>query len=69
MTELLIKLFVKDGGDKARLRSSYGKLGGAVGIAVNVILCAAKFTVGALTGSISITADAVNNLSDAGSLT
>ncbi len=69
MTELLIKLFVKDGKNikDPTVRSAYGKLSGAVGIAVNLILCAAKFLVGLLTGSITVTADAVNNLSDAGS--
>lgn len=69
MTELLIKLFVKDGKNikDPKVRSTYGKLSGAVGIAVNLILSAAKFLVGLLTGSITVTADAVNNLSDAGS--
>ena len=69
MTELLIKLFVKDGKNikDPKVRSAYGKLSGAVGIAVNLILCVAKFLVGLLTGSITVTADAVNNLSDAGS--
>ncbi len=69
MTELLIKLFVKDGKNikDPKVRSAYGKLSGAVGIAVNLILSVAKFLVGLLTGSITVTADAVNNLSDAGS--
>ncbi len=69
MTELLIKLFVGDGKSvkDPKVRSVYGKLSGAVGIAVNLILSAAKFLVGLLTGSITVTADAVNNLSDAGS--
>lgn len=69
MTELLIKLFVGDGKcvKDPKVRSAYGKLSGAVGIAVNLILSAAKFLVGLLTGSITVTADAVNNLSDAGS--
>lgn len=42
-------------------------LAGAVGIACNVLLCIFKFIVGTLSGSVSITADAANNLSDAGS--
>ena len=42
-------------------------LSGCVGIALNVVLCLMKFFVGSITGSIAITADAVNNLSDAGS--
>lgn len=69
MTQLLIKLFIKDSENvkSPTVRSSYGKLSGAVGIVLNLILCAAKFLTGMLTGSISITADAVNNLSDAGS--
>lgn len=48
-------------------RRAYGTLTGAVGIAANVLLAAAKLTAGMLSGAISITADAVNNLSDAGS--
>ncbi len=69
MTELLIKLFVKDSKNTKdlKVRSAYGKLSGAVGIAVNIILCIAKFFVGLITGSITVTADAINNLSDAGS--
>lgn len=69
MVKLLIKLFIKDSEDTKNLsvRTAYGMLSGFVGIAVNLILTAAKFIVGSLSGSISITADAVNNLSDAGS--
>lgn len=69
MTELLIKLFVKDSKNTKdlKVRSAYGKLSGAIGIAVNIILCIAKFFVGLITGSITVTADAINNLSDAGS--
>lgn len=69
MTNLLIKLFIKDKDNitSPRVRGQYGILSGCVGIAVNVILFAAKFLVGTLTNSIAITADAVNNLSDAGS--
>ena len=48
-------------------REKLGILSGFVGIMCNIILCAVKFLVGSLTGSVSITADAVNNLSDAGS--
>ena len=51
----------------ARVRGAYGVLCSAVGIALNVILFAAKYLAGVLSGSIAITADAVNNLSDAGS--
>ena len=69
MTELLVKAFIKDRDNitSPRVRGQYGILSGCVGIAVNVILFAAKFLVGTLTNSIAITADAVNNLSDAGS--
>ena len=51
----------------ACVRLSYGNLAGITGIVCNVLLCAIKFFTGLFTGSISITADAVNNLSDASS--
>ena len=66
MTKALIRLFIRDA-DKtrdARVRERYGVLSGAVGIACNVFLFALKLTIGLLTGSISIAADAFNNLSD-----
>lgn len=49
------------------MRRAYGMLCGAVGIALNVVLFAAKAFAGAMTHSIAVTADAFNNLSDAGS--
>lgn len=61
MTNLLLRLFAGKG------RASYGKLSGVVGIAANLLLSGAKFLVGTLSGSISITADALNNLTDASS--
>ena len=69
MTKLLIKLFIKDceKTDDPAVRSRYGVLSGVVGIICNILLTAAKFIVGSVTGSIAITADAANNLSDAGS--
>lgn len=69
MTSLLIKLFIKDSENikDPRVRCMYGKLSGMVGIVVNLLLCSAKFFIGFISGSITITADAVNNLSDAGS--
>lgn len=69
MTNLLIKLFVKDSENinDTNVRGRYGILSGCAGIVVNVILCLAKFFVGTVTNSIAITADAANNLSDAGS--
>ncbi len=69
MTELLLRLFVKDYDhtENPRVRGAYGKLAGIVGIICNLLLCAGKMTVGILSGSVAITADAVNNLSDASS--
>lgn len=69
MTKLLPRLFVRDYQNLSNpaVRSAYGKLAGAVGIFCNVILFAAKLAIGLLSGSVSITADAVNNLSDASS--
>lgn len=54
-------------GDEHKKREQYGVVAGGVGIVCNVILCLFKFVIGYLTGSVAITADAVNNLSDAGS--
>ena len=51
--------------DSAR-RAAWGTAGSSTGIVVNVLLAAVKFLVGTLSGSVSATADAVNNLSDAG---
>lgn len=69
MTEILIKRFIKnyERTEDASVRAAYGKFAGFVGIICNVILFAAKIIVGTLSGSVSITADAVNNLSDASS--
>lgn len=63
MSNLIIKLFIKDGDVKdLKTREKYGTLSGGVGIFCNLILCIFKFIVGALSNSVSITADAVNNL-------
>lgn len=69
ISNLLIRFFVKDSEsvNKKEVRTAYGKLSGGVGIASNLVLFAAKLIVGTLSGSVSITADAVNNLSDASS--
>lgn len=69
MTQLLIRFFVKDAEHPQRpeVRQAYGSLAGIVGMVCNVLLCLGKLTVGTLFGSISITADAINNLSDASS--
>lgn len=69
MTDLLIKVFIKDSKNisSPQVRAKYGMLSGFAGIAVNILLCAVKFAIGAITGSIAITGDAFNNLSDAAS--
>lgn len=71
MTDLICKLFVRENGqnpaESPDLRRKYGTLGSIVGIIINLLLFAGKIAVGTLTASISVTADAVNNLSDAGS--
>ena len=69
MTELFLRLFVKNAAltDDPRTRAAIGKLSGAVGIVCNLLLAAGKMTAGVLSGSVSITADALNNLSDAAS--
>ena len=69
MTNIIVKTFIKDYKNvtDSKVRMKYGILSGCVGIALNVVLCLMKFFVGSMTGSIAITADAVNNLSDAGS--
>ena len=69
MSELIYKLFVKNYRDvkDARVRESYGTVVSIVGICVNLILSAFKLVAGILFGSLAISADALNNLSDAGS--
>ncbi len=67
MTELFLRLFVPGcrETDDPQIRSRIGALSGALGICCNVLLFAFKMLVGTLSGSVSITADALNNLSDA----
>ena len=67
MTNLLLRLFVKNHTETSdpRVRSAIGSLSGIVGIVCNVLLFLGKLLVGTLAGSVSITADALNNLSDA----
>ena len=69
MTQFLLRLFVKNHQDtqSPAVREGYGKLAGLTGIVVNALLCAGKLLAGALSGSVSIMADAINNLSDAAS--
>ena len=69
MTALLIRLFIKSphSTHSPAVRRAYGTLASTVGIILNLLLAAGKFTVGLLFGAIAVQADAVNNLSDAGS--
>ena len=68
MTNFLLRLFVKDHKNTSdpTVRKSYGSVAGIVGIVVNFILAAIKMIAGILSASVAITADALNNLSDAG---
>ena len=69
MTNLLIKLCLPKGlpATDPKVRNKAGSLSGIVGILCNVLLFVGKFLIGTLCGSVSITADAMNNLTDAGS--
>lgn len=69
MTELLVRLFIKEkeGAQAASVRVSYGILSSVVGVICNVFLFLVKITIGMLINSISVMADAFNNLSDAAS--
>lgn len=69
MTEFLVRRFVKnyEQTEKVAVRTSYGVLASIVGIFCNVFLFCVKGAVGIILHSISVTADAFNNLSDAGS--
>ena len=68
MISILAKLFLKtEGKNETEIRKAYGILCGAVGIGLNILLFLLKFLAGSISGSIAITADAFNNLSDAGS--
>lgn len=68
MTHLLLKLFIKDKEfNNAKARSKVGSLSGFVGIFSNILLFIGKIIVGLISGSVSIIADAMNNLSDASS--
>ena len=69
MTQLLLRLFIKNRENTADplVRSAIGSLSGITGIVCNLLLFAAKLLIGTLSASVSITADAMNNLSDASS--
>ena len=68
MTSLLLRWFIRDPEDTSpKARAAYGRLSGGVGLACNLFLFGIKLTVGLLSASISIIADAFNNLSDMGS--
>ncbi len=69
MIQLLSRWLIpdRDNVSSPAVRRAYGTLCGAVGIALNILLFIGKFFAGQLSGSIAVTADAFNNLSDAGS--
>lgn len=69
MITFLAPLFIKDSKNykEPSVRQAYGVLSGAVGIGLNILLFFGKWLAGTISGSIAITADAFNNLSDAGS--
>ena len=69
MIQLLARWLIPDRENvtSPAVRRAYGTLCGVVGIALNILLFAGKFFAGQLSGSIAVTADAFNNLSDAGS--
>ncbi|MGG7142017.1 cation diffusion facilitator family transporter [Clostridium nigeriense] len=69
LSNLLVNKFIKNNEDikNPTVRNAYGTLGGVIGIIINSLLFLIKFSVGILVGSIAISADAFNNLSDAGS--
>lgn len=69
MGKLLIKLFVRDyeNTEDPKVRESYGKFAGVVGIISNLFLCIMKILIGVFSGSIAIIADGINNMADASS--
>lgn len=69
MISILTKFFIKNHNDyeSPTTRRSYGILCSVVGIVLNILLFAGKYLAGIISGSIAITADAFNNLSDVGS--
>ena len=69
LIKLLVKLFVKDSDncDNPKVRTAYGNLSGVCGIILNLLLFGGKLFAGIVSASVSVIADALNNLSDAGS--
>ena len=69
MMEFLVRRLIRgaQNTEDPSVREAYGRLAGIVGVVCNVLLFVGKFLLGTLTGSVAITADAVNNLSDASS--
>ncbi len=69
MTKLLVKLFIKnsENASDTKVRAAYGRLSGITGIITNLFLFLIKFILGLVFSSVSVIADAVNNLSDSAS--
>ncbi len=69
MHKLFLKIFIKDYQNKndLKVRTKYGTLSGIVGIISNLFLCTIKIALGIISGTVSILADGINNLTDAGS--
>ena len=69
MTDFLVRHFIRDyaSTQKTEVRTAYGVLASIVGIICNCFLFLVKFLIGFFLNSISVTADAFNNLSDAAS--
>ncbi len=67
MVSFFLKKFIKEDYDAKKTRSIYGYVCGVMGIFLNLVLFVTKFVIGTISASISITADAFNNLTDAGS--
>ena len=69
MVSILARIFIRNRSDvqNPAVRRAYGTLCGVLGIFLNVLLSAGKFAAGVMSGSVAMTADAANNLSDAGS--
>ncbi len=65
MLKFLVKIFVRQGLNPAQRREKVGRLAGFFGIVCNILLCAIKLAAGIVSGSISVIADALNNLTDA----